>query len=169
MKKNTQFAEILHVKCILITVQSYLKILNKHGRTDETGSFLLLSLSGLCVSVLYCVFSRPQAKSSTTKKQLSQKSRKSRRRDSSADEDDDEDDDEEDEDDDDEDTPKRLTRKRGATKVKRCICQPNVCATVPPLVDVLCPFQDSGLMFILWCRVTVTKRTNTTLRPTLMT
>nr|XP_040017925.1 chromodomain-helicase-DNA-binding protein 2 isoform X1 [Gasterosteus aculeatus aculeatus] len=61
---------------------------------------------------------RPQAKSSTTKKQLSQKSRKSRRRDSSADEDDDEDDDEEDEDDDDEDTPKRLTRKRGATKVK---------------------------------------------------
>ncbi|XP_037307436.2 chromodomain-helicase-DNA-binding protein 2 isoform X2 [Pungitius pungitius] len=58
----------------------------------------------------------PQAKSSTTKKQLSQKSRKSRKQDSSADEDDDEDDDEED--DDDEDTPKRLTRKRSATKVK---------------------------------------------------
>ncbi|KAM8891320.1 chromodomain-helicase-DNA-binding protein 2 isoform 1-T2 [Spinachia spinachia] len=60
---------------------------------------------------------RPQAKSSTTKKQLSQKSRKSRKQDSSAD-DDDEEDDEEDDDDDDEDTPKRLTRKRGATKVK---------------------------------------------------
>uniref|UniRef100_A0A3Q0T6I7 Chromodomain helicase DNA binding protein 2 n=1 Tax=Amphilophus citrinellus TaxID=61819 RepID=A0A3Q0T6I7_AMPCI len=58
---------------------------------------------------------RPQGKSSTAKKQLSQKSRKSRKQESSAEEDDDDDDDD---DDDEEDTPKRQTRRRGATKVK---------------------------------------------------
>ncbi|XP_030587816.1 chromodomain-helicase-DNA-binding protein 2 isoform X2 [Archocentrus centrarchus] len=57
----------------------------------------------------------PQGKSSTAKKQLSQKSRKSRKQESSAEEDDDDDDDD---DDDEEDTPKRQTRRRGATKVK---------------------------------------------------
>uniref|UniRef100_A0A8C2XSK1 Chromodomain helicase DNA binding protein 2 n=1 Tax=Cyclopterus lumpus TaxID=8103 RepID=A0A8C2XSK1_CYCLU len=87
------------------------------------------SLSGVCVcvSVLHCVFDRPQTKSSTNKKQPSQKSRKSKKQDSSAEEDDDdEDDDDDDEDDDDDDTPKRQTRRRGATKVKRCIAEPNV-------------------------------------------
>ncbi|XP_051917070.1 chromodomain-helicase-DNA-binding protein 2 isoform X3 [Hippocampus zosterae] len=68
----------------------------------------------------------PQTKASN--KKLSQKARKSRKRDSSPededddDEDDEDDDDEEeeedDDDDDDEDTPKRQTRRRGATKVK---------------------------------------------------
>uniref|UniRef100_A0A3P8TG81 Chromodomain helicase DNA binding protein 2 n=1 Tax=Amphiprion percula TaxID=161767 RepID=A0A3P8TG81_AMPPE len=58
---------------------------------------------------------RPQSKSSTVKKQLSQKGRKSRRQESSAEEDDEDDDDD---DDDEEDTPKRQTRRRGATKVK---------------------------------------------------
>uniref|UniRef100_A0A8C4ERJ7 Chromodomain helicase DNA binding protein 2 n=1 Tax=Dicentrarchus labrax TaxID=13489 RepID=A0A8C4ERJ7_DICLA len=57
------------------------------------------------------------------KKQLSQKGRKSRKQDSSAEEDDDEEEDEDDEDDE-EDTPKRQTRRRGATKVKRCISEP---------------------------------------------
>ncbi|XP_008293776.1 chromodomain-helicase-DNA-binding protein 2 isoform X2 [Stegastes partitus] len=57
----------------------------------------------------------PQTKSSTVKKQLSQKGRKSRRQESSAEEDDEDDDDD---DDDEEDTPKRQTRRRGATKVK---------------------------------------------------
>ncbi|XP_075998208.1 chromodomain-helicase-DNA-binding protein 2 isoform X2 [Genypterus blacodes] len=59
---------------------------------------------------------RPQTKSSAVKKQLSQKGRKTRKQDSSAeeDDDDDEDDDEEEED----DTPKRQTRRRGATQVK---------------------------------------------------
>ncbi|XP_075945167.1 chromodomain-helicase-DNA-binding protein 2 isoform X2 [Anarhichas minor] len=61
---------------------------------------------------------RPQTKSSSNKKQLSQKSRKSRKQDSSAEDDDDDDDDEDDDDEDDDDTPKRQTRKRGATKVK---------------------------------------------------
>lgn len=70
--------------------------------------------------MLNCVFSRPQTKSSTVKKQLSQKGRKSRKPESSAEEDDDDDDDD-DEDDDEEDTPKRQTRRRGATKVKRCV------------------------------------------------
>uniref|UniRef100_A0A3Q1D8H4 DNA helicase n=1 Tax=Amphiprion ocellaris TaxID=80972 RepID=A0A3Q1D8H4_AMPOC len=58
---------------------------------------------------------RPQSKSSTVKKQLSQKGRKSRRQESSVEEDDEDDDDD---DDDEEDTPKRQTRRRGATKVK---------------------------------------------------
>uniref|UniRef100_A0A669CWR0 Chromodomain helicase DNA binding protein 2 n=1 Tax=Oreochromis niloticus TaxID=8128 RepID=A0A669CWR0_ORENI len=58
---------------------------------------------------------RPQGKSSAAKKQLSQKTRKSRKQESSAEEDDDDDDDD---DDDEEDTPKRQTRRRGATKVK---------------------------------------------------
>ncbi|XP_019729451.1 chromodomain-helicase-DNA-binding protein 2 isoform X3 [Hippocampus comes] len=71
----------------------------------------------------------PQTKSSN--KKLSQKARKSRKQESSPededddDEDDEDDDDEEeeeeeeeDDDDDDEDTPKRQTRRRGATKVK---------------------------------------------------
>ncbi|CAI5664270.1 unnamed protein product [Oreochromis niloticus] len=57
----------------------------------------------------------PQGKSSAAKKQLSQKTRKSRKQESSAEEDDDDDDDD---DDDEEDTPKRQTRRRGATKVK---------------------------------------------------
>ncbi|XP_054864944.1 chromodomain-helicase-DNA-binding protein 2 isoform X3 [Amphiprion ocellaris] len=57
----------------------------------------------------------PQSKSSTVKKQLSQKGRKSRRQESSVEEDDEDDDDD---DDDEEDTPKRQTRRRGATKVK---------------------------------------------------
>ncbi|KAK9516719.1 hypothetical protein VZT92_024635 [Zoarces viviparus] len=61
---------------------------------------------------------RPQTKSSSNKKQPSQKSRKSRKQDSSAEDDDDDDDDEDDDDEDDDDTPKRQTRKRGATKVK---------------------------------------------------
>ncbi|XP_067445813.1 chromodomain-helicase-DNA-binding protein 2 isoform X2 [Thunnus thynnus] len=63
----------------------------------------------------------PQTKSSTGKKQLSQKGRKSRKQDSSAEDDDDDDDDDDNDDDDDEDeedTPKRQTRRRGATKVK---------------------------------------------------
>ncbi|XP_042268294.1 chromodomain-helicase-DNA-binding protein 2 isoform X2 [Thunnus maccoyii] len=59
----------------------------------------------------------PQTKSSTGKKQLSQKGRKSRKQDSSAEDDDDDDNDDED-DEDEEDTPKRQTRRRGATKVK---------------------------------------------------
>lgn len=75
-------------------------------------------LSGLCVSVLNCVSYRPQTKSAV-KKQQSQKGRKSRKQDSSAEEEDDEDDEDED-DEDEEDTPKRQTRRRGATKVKRC-------------------------------------------------
>ncbi|KAM4618886.1 chromodomain-helicase-DNA-binding protein 2 isoform 2-T3 [Polymixia lowei] len=57
----------------------------------------------------------PQTKSAG-KKQQSQKGRKSRKQESSAEEDDDDEDD--DDDDDDEDTPKRQTRRRGATKVK---------------------------------------------------
>lgn len=69
----------------------------------------------LCATVFY----RPQTKS-TAKKQLSQKGRKSRKQDSSAEEDEDEDDEDEDEDDE-EDTPKRQTRRRGATKVKRYV------------------------------------------------
>lgn len=80
-----------------------------------------INLSGLCVSVLNCVFYRPQTKSAV-KKQLSQKGRKPRKRDSSAEEDDedDEDEDEDEDEEDEEDTPKRQTRRRGATKVKRC-------------------------------------------------
>ncbi|KAM8861444.1 chromodomain-helicase-DNA-binding protein 2 isoform 1-T1 [Synchiropus picturatus] len=62
---------------------------------------------------------RPQSKSSSKKQ--SQKGKK-KKVESSADEDDDDDEDDdeddEDDDDDDEDTPKRQTRKRGATKVK---------------------------------------------------
>ncbi|XP_076847370.1 chromodomain-helicase-DNA-binding protein 2 isoform X2 [Brachyhypopomus gauderio] len=54
---------------------------------------------------------RPQTKSSTTKQHQSQKGRKPRKQETS-DEDEDEDDD-----DDEEDTPKRLTRRRAATKV----------------------------------------------------
>lgn len=80
--------------------------------------------SGLHVCVLNCVFYRPQTKS-TVKKQLSQKGRKSRKQESSAEEDDDDDDDD-DEDEDEEDTPKRQTRRRGATKVKRCISDHNL-------------------------------------------
>lgn len=72
----------------------------------------------LCLTAFY----RPQTKSSAVKKQLSQKGRKSRKQDSSA-EDDDEEDDDDDDDDDEDDTPKRQTRRRGATKVKRCISQ----------------------------------------------
>uniref|UniRef100_A0A7N8XLL8 Chromodomain helicase DNA binding protein 2 n=1 Tax=Mastacembelus armatus TaxID=205130 RepID=A0A7N8XLL8_9TELE len=66
------------------------------------------------------VFYRPQTKSSAAKKQLSQKTRKSRKQESSAedDEDDDDDDDDDDEEDEEEDTPKRQTRRRGATKIK---------------------------------------------------
>ncbi|KAM4552935.1 chromodomain-helicase-DNA-binding protein 2 isoform 3-T4 [Fundulus diaphanus] len=56
----------------------------------------------------------PQTKSS--KKQQSQKGRKTRKQESSAEDDDDDDGDEDD--DDDEDTPKRQTRRRGATKIK---------------------------------------------------
>lgn len=77
-----------------------------------------LYLSLWCVSVLNCVFFRSQTKSSS-KKQLSQKGRKSRKQDSSAEEDEEEDDD--DDDTNEEDTPKRQTRRRGATKVKRCL------------------------------------------------
>uniref|UniRef100_A0A1A8PKJ5 Chromodomain helicase DNA binding protein 2 n=1 Tax=Nothobranchius pienaari TaxID=704102 RepID=A0A1A8PKJ5_9TELE len=58
----------------------------------------------------------PQAKLSVRKRQ-SQKGRKSKKQESSA-EDEDEDDDEDDDDDDEEDTPKRQTRRRGATKIK---------------------------------------------------
>uniref|UniRef100_A0A3Q1HJM0 DNA helicase n=1 Tax=Anabas testudineus TaxID=64144 RepID=A0A3Q1HJM0_ANATE len=61
---------------------------------------------------------RPQTKSSTVKKQLSQKARKSRKQESSGEEDEDDEDDDDDNDDDEEDTPKRQTRRRGATKVK---------------------------------------------------
>uniref|UniRef100_A0A8D3DSA4 Chromodomain helicase DNA binding protein 2 n=1 Tax=Scophthalmus maximus TaxID=52904 RepID=A0A8D3DSA4_SCOMX len=61
---------------------------------------------------------RPQTKSSTVKKQLSQKGRKSRKPESSAEEDEDDDDDDDEDDDDEEGTPKRQTRRRGATKVK---------------------------------------------------
>lgn len=86
---------------------------------QEVGS--LSFLSGLCVSVLHCVFYRPQTKS-TAKKQLSQKGRKSRKQDSSAEEDDEEEE-EDDDDDEDDDTPKRQTRRRGANKVKRCISE----------------------------------------------
>ncbi|XP_078804884.1 chromodomain-helicase-DNA-binding protein 2 isoform X3 [Oryzias latipes] len=61
----------------------------------------------------------PQTKSLSGKKQQLQKGRKSRKQESSGDEDEDEDDDDDDEEDDDEeDTPKRQTRRRGATKVK---------------------------------------------------
>ncbi|XP_062277598.1 chromodomain-helicase-DNA-binding protein 2 isoform X2 [Scomber scombrus] len=60
----------------------------------------------------------PQTKSSTSKKQLSQKGRKSRKQESSAEDDDDDEDNDDDEDEDEEDTPKRQTRRRGATKVK---------------------------------------------------
>uniref|UniRef100_A0A3B5AN49 Chromodomain helicase DNA binding protein 2 n=1 Tax=Stegastes partitus TaxID=144197 RepID=A0A3B5AN49_9TELE len=84
----------------------------KHPRPYR---FISLSLSGFCFSLLNSVFYRPQTKSSTVKKQLSQKGRKSRRQESSAEEDDEDDDDD---DDDEEDTPKRQTRRRGATKVK---------------------------------------------------
>lgn len=77
-----------------------------------------LNLSLWCVSVLNCVFFRSQMKP-TTKKQLAQKGRKSRKQDSSAEEDEEDDDDEEDTNE--EDTPKRQTRRRGATKVKRCL------------------------------------------------
>lgn len=58
---------------------------------------------------------------STSKKQLSQKGRKSRKQDTSAEEDDEEDDD--DDDTNEEDTPKRQSRRRGATKVKRCLAE----------------------------------------------
>lgn len=68
--------------------------------------------------MLNCVFFRCQIKP-TAKKQLSQKGRKSRKQDSSAEEDEEEDDDEDDTNE--EDTPKRQTRRRGATKVKRCL------------------------------------------------
>ncbi|XP_055365570.1 chromodomain-helicase-DNA-binding protein 2 isoform X3 [Betta splendens] len=61
---------------------------------------------------------RPQSKSTTVKKQLSQKGRKARKPESSPEEDDDDEDDDDDDDDDEEDTPKRQTRRRGATKVK---------------------------------------------------
>uniref|UniRef100_A0A8D3BXA4 Chromodomain helicase DNA binding protein 2 n=1 Tax=Scophthalmus maximus TaxID=52904 RepID=A0A8D3BXA4_SCOMX len=64
------------------------------------------------------LFYRPQTKSSTVKKQLSQKGRKSRKPESSAEEDEDDDDDDDEDDDDEEGTPKRQTRRRGATKVK---------------------------------------------------
>lgn len=84
-------------------------------KIQEVGSLNLSS----SVSMFYCAFYRPQAKS-TVKKQLSQKGRKSRKQDTSAEEDDDEDE-EDDDDEDEEDTPKRQTRRRGATKVKRCI------------------------------------------------
>ncbi|XP_029008569.1 chromodomain-helicase-DNA-binding protein 2 isoform X2 [Betta splendens] len=60
----------------------------------------------------------PQSKSTTVKKQLSQKGRKARKPESSPEEDDDDEDDDDDDDDDEEDTPKRQTRRRGATKVK---------------------------------------------------
>lgn len=70
--------------------------------------------------MLNCVFFRSQIKP-TTKKQLSQKGRKSRKQDSSAEEDEEEDDDEDDTNE--EDTPKRQTRRRGATKVKRCLAK----------------------------------------------
>ncbi|XP_077452624.1 chromodomain-helicase-DNA-binding protein 2 isoform X1 [Stigmatopora argus] len=60
---------------------------------------------------------RPQTKSSS--KKMSQKSRRSRKQESSQeDEDDEEEEDDDDDEDDDEDTPKRQTRRRGATKVK---------------------------------------------------
>lgn len=74
----------------------------------------------MCVCLTVCY--RPQTKSAV-KKQLSSKARKSRKQESSAEEDDDDDDEDDDDDDDDdeEDTPKRQTRRRGATKVKRCI------------------------------------------------
>lgn len=87
--------------------------------------FASLFLNGLPVSWLNLMFYRPQTKSSTGKKQLSQKGRKSRKQESSAEEDDD-DDNEDDDDEDEEDTPKRQTRRRGATKVKRCISEPKM-------------------------------------------
>lgn len=85
-----------------------------HLRIDQK-----LSKHFFLVFVLNCVFYRPQTKS-TAKKQLAQKGRKSRKPDSSGEEDDEEEEDDDDEDDE-EDTPKRQTRRRGATKVKRCI------------------------------------------------
>ena len=68
-----------------------------------------------------CVFYRPQTKSSSVKKQISQKGKKNRKAESSGEDDDDDDDEDDDDDDDEEDTPKRQTRGRGATKVKRWI------------------------------------------------
>lgn len=75
----------------------------------------------------HLLFHRPQTKSSN--KKLSQKARKSRKQESSPEDEDDDDEDDEDEDDeekeedddddDEEGTPKRQTRRRGATKVKR--------------------------------------------------
>lgn len=78
---------------------------------------MLKSKSLVCFCANY-VFFRSQIKP-TTKKQLSQKGRKSRKQDSSAEEDEEEDEDEDDTNE--EDTPKRQTRRRGATKVKRCL------------------------------------------------
>uniref|UniRef100_A0A667YQC4 Chromodomain helicase DNA binding protein 2 n=1 Tax=Myripristis murdjan TaxID=586833 RepID=A0A667YQC4_9TELE len=63
-------------------------------------AFGSLSLRGLHVSMPNLMFYRPQTKSATVKKQQAQKGRKSRKQESS------------------EDTPKRQTRRRGATKVK---------------------------------------------------
>lgn len=74
---------------------------------------------------------------SASKKQLSQKGRKTRKQDTSAEED------EEEEDDDDtneEDTPKRQSRRRGATKVKRCLSAPwiiPICFRSPSLTSTL--------------------------------
>uniref|UniRef100_A0A669BEJ4 Chromodomain helicase DNA binding protein 2 n=1 Tax=Oreochromis niloticus TaxID=8128 RepID=A0A669BEJ4_ORENI len=92
--------------------------LNIGAGVSSSWNFGLACLSCFCLSLVFVfnsVFYRPQGKSSAAKKQLSQKTRKSRKQESSAEEDDDDDDDD---DDDEEDTPKRQTRRRGATKVK---------------------------------------------------
>ncbi|KAM9807819.1 chromodomain-helicase-DNA-binding protein 2 [Neosynchiropus ocellatus] len=61
---------------------------------------------------------RPQSKSSSKKQSQKGKKKKVESSGDEDDDDDDEDEDDEDDDDDDDDTPKRQTRKRGATKVK---------------------------------------------------
>lgn len=90
------------------------------NRSKAFKTFLSFFFFFFSVFVLYCVFYRPQTKS-TAKKQLAQKGRKSRKPDSSGEEDDEEEEEDDDDEDDEEDTPKRQTRRRGATKVKRCI------------------------------------------------
>lgn len=117
------------------------------------------NLSLCCVSVLNCVFLRSHAKS-TSKKQLSQKGRKSRKQDSSAEEDEEEDDD--DDDTNEEDTPKRQSRRRGATKVKRCLAEDLLSRWMIPLCFGLHPLPEL-------CWFAATKRTNMTLKRTPMT